>query len=205
MASLAYLRSMMSRGVSWSSSLPPPSGCLSYVFISASSSRCISIKIKSGRELWIPHAIFFTKEKPKFQYPLGTVSCPMQPPTFCLLNPNPSGLIVLTPSLWALIRKPQRSWMRPYWRNKQSQLLKHSSHCFGVCLRDELSTQGFKINFMQNGVWTFKGGEGTEDWLVQQIKLEIMLMEYSFILYNAKNEDVNENILWTFHCTEWNT
>lgn len=99
----------------------------------------------------------------------------------------------------------KRSWMRPYWGNEHSQLLKHSSHCFGVCLRDELSSQGFKINFMQNGVWTFKGGEGTEDQLVQQIKLEIMLTEYSLILYNAKNEDVNENILWRFLCTEWNT
>lgn len=91
--------------------------------------------------------------------------------------------------------------MRPHLGNKQSQFLS----LLWVCVRDELSTQGFKINSMQNGVWAFKGGEGTETRLVQQIELEIMLKEYSFILYNAKNEDANENVLWTFLCAEWNT
>lgn len=70
---------------------------------------------------------------------------------------------------------------------------------------DEMSAQGFKIDLMQNGVWAFKGGEGTETQLVQQIKPEIMLEKCRFILYNAKNEDGNENMLWTFLCTEWNT
>lgn len=30
-----------------------------------------------------------------------------------------------------------------------------------------------------------------------------MLKEYNFILYNAKDENVNENIFWMFLCTEW--
>lgn len=174
MASLAYPGSMVSRGVSWSSSLSPHSGCLIYVFISAPASRRISIKIKRGRDLWISRRIFFTKEEPRFQYPLGTVSSPMQSLPFVCSDPNPTGLIFLMPSLWhlrALSQKnlKKRFLMRPHWGNTQSQLLRHSS--IWVCARDELSTQGFKINFMQNGVWAFKEGAETETRLVQQIKL----------------------------------
>lgn len=108
--------------------------------------------------------------------------------------------------LRALIRKPQEEIFDEITlMNYMSQLLQHSSHHFVVCVRNELSTQDFKIHFVQNGVWAFKGGVGTEIWLVQQVKPEIMLKEYSFILYNAKDEDVNGNRLWTFLCTEWNT
>lgn len=57
------------------------------------------------------------------------------------------------------------------------------------------------MNFMQNGVSAFKGGEGMESrWL------ELMLKEWCpFIFYNVKDEDVNENILWIWIRTEWDT
>lgn len=69
-------------------------------------------------------------------------------------------------------------------------LLMFLSFVWGVWVRDRLSTQGSKMNLMQNGVGPFKVGAGTESrWL------EIMLKECHFILYNVKDEDVNENML----------
>lgn len=112
MASPVYPGSMISRGVSWSSSLSLLSGCLSYAFISASSSRRISIKIKWERDLRIPHHIYFTREEPKFQYPIGNSLQPNAIPkwAFVCSDPNPTGLSFLMPSFWhlsALSHNPQ--------------------------------------------------------------------------------------------------
>ena len=112
MASPVYPGSMISRGVSWSSSLSLLSGCLSYSFISASASRRTSIKIKWGRDLRIPLRIFFTKEEPKFQYPIGNSLQPNAIPKWAFVwsDPNPTGLSFLMPSFWhlrALSCKPQ--------------------------------------------------------------------------------------------------
>lgn len=112
MASPVYPGSMISRGVSWSSSLSLLSGCLSYAFISASSSRHISIKIKWGRDLRIPHHIYFTREEPKFQYPIGNSLQPNAIPKWACVcsDPNPTVLSFLMPSFWhlsALSHKPQ--------------------------------------------------------------------------------------------------
>lgn len=132
MASLAYPGSMVSRGVSWSSSLSPHSGCLIYVFISAPASRRISIKIKRGRDLWISRRIFFTKEEPRFQYPLGTVSSPMQSLPFVCSDPNPTGLIFLMPSLWHLRALSQKTSRRDLWWDHTEEI--HNPNCYDIHL-----------------------------------------------------------------------